>query len=184
MCKVQVLDNTELDGNHRLPNCSPCLNKSLSILLPYENGPDRGIRIQHCSYKRASPVSGIGYRSLKERKEGPVDHFIDNEMGDRSFRLEHPVSAGKKSLGRKRRENRREAKLSKDQPKPNLTEPYPGISVNRPLLVAPCTPFKKKKTNRSRDITQSMEPKPNKTPLIHTLEGLQTKSQERTFLSR
>jgi len=96
---------------------------------------------------------------------------LDCAFGTQSV-LENP------SDGREEKNRMEATKLSKDEPKPN-----PGISVNRPLLVAPCTPFKKTKQTKVKTFHQAGNP--NRTKRLCSVSWKDREQvTERTFLSR
>jgi hypothetical protein len=128
----------------------------------------------------------------RREKEGPVDHVIDNEMVGRSQRLEYASSTQPKLATpwteEKKETNRKESIIAQrygpSQTKPDRTEPWyfrkPTVKWPRHVRLS----SKQKQKTKSKDVTQSTEPEPNKNAIGSHLKGVQSKSHERTFLSR
>jgi hypothetical protein len=103
-------------------------------------------------------------------------------MGDRCSRPRLALSAPSQCRKIPRTEEKRKTgEKQQNCPKPTQTEPW---YFREPTVAGRAKyAFQENKTDNSQDIAQSMEPKPNQTPLFHTLEGLGTSHRKNIFES-
>jgi hypothetical protein len=79
------------------------------------------------------------------------------------------------------REEKKQERSNKIVERPTQTEPW---YFREPTVAGRAMyAFQENKTDKSQDIAQSMEPKPNQTPLFHILEGLGTSHRKNIFQS-